>query len=85
MKTIKMGIGGRLKIPLEAWEQIGVKPGDLVELTVTEAGVLEFRKYQGDHKEKINSVTGDDPQDFDQVRNDINSERGKLRGKSTDL
>jgi len=48
MNTIKMGRAGRLDIPLDIWAQIGVKPGDIVELTVTEAGVLEFRKFQGD-------------------------------------
>jgi len=55
MKTIKMGPRGKLTIPLEIWEEIGVKPGDMVEVTVTDAGILEFRKYQGDLKDQMGS------------------------------
>lgn len=55
MKTIKMGPGGKLKIPLEIWEQIGVKPGDFVEMAVNKSGVLEFRKYQGDMNDQVGS------------------------------
>ena len=56
MKTIKMGPDGRLEIPLKIWEEIGVRPGDTVELTVTEDGILEFRKYHEDISDQIGSV-----------------------------
>ena len=81
MKTIKMGRGGRLNIPLELWDQIGVKPGDTVELTVTEAGVLELRKYLEDLKDQMGSVKVNGQQDFEQIREEVKRKRGKLRGE----
>ncbi len=63
MKTITMGPGGKLTIPLEIWEQIGVKPGDFVEMSVKKSGVLEVRKYQGEMDDQVDSNHVENRQD----------------------
>ena len=65
MTIIKMGARGRLKIPLDLWDEIGVKPGDTVELNVSEVGALLIGKVHGDLNEQMGSVPLDGRQDFE--------------------
>lgn len=76
-----MGRRGRLKISLEMWAKIGVKPGDTVELTVTENGALEFKKYSWDLDDQIGSVSVEGRQDFEKVREEMKKKREDKKGK----
>lgn len=80
MTKIIMGAEGRLKIPLELWDEIGVRPGDTVELTVSEEGVLLIGKVRGDLIDQMGSVSVDGRQDFEKVREEVKKARGKKRG-----
>ncbi len=83
MTIIKMGARGRLKIPLELWDEIGVRPGDTVELTVSEEGVLLIGKVQGDLIEQMGSVPVDGRQDFMEIREEVKNKKGKDEGETT--
>ena len=78
-----MGARGRLKIPLELWDKIGVRPGDTVELTISEQGVLLVGKVQGDLNEQMGSVAVDGQQDFMEIREDVNKKKGKDERETT--
>ena len=80
MTIIKMDAQGRLKIPLDLWDEIGVKPGDTVELNVSEEGILLIGKVHGDLNEQMGSVPVDGRQDFEKVREEVKKARGKKRG-----
>jgi len=80
MTKIKMGAQGRLKIPLDLWDEIGVSPGDTVEITISEEGVLLIGKVKGDLNEHMGSVPVDGRQDFEEVREEVKKARGKRRG-----
>ena len=81
MTKIKMGAQGRLKIPLDLWDEIRVRPGDTVEITISEEGVLLIGKVQGDLNGHMGSVPVDGRQDFEEVREEVKKARGKRRGR----
>jgi len=76
MKTIKMSRRGMLEIPLDIWEKIGVKPGDTIEMSVSE-GVIHIEKVRGELNNQMGSVEAESPQDFGQIRKDLLKMRGK--------
>ena len=81
MKTIKMGSDGRLEIPFEMWEKIGVRPGDTVELEVSEGCVLLIGNVKADLDDQMGRVIVDEEQNIDEIREEVKKRMWENRRK----
>jgi len=80
MALARMSTRGRVTIPKEMRDALGLKPGDSVVFYETEKGLI-MEPVHGTLLEKMGSVKVESWQDFEQVKDEVMNERGKLRGK----
>lgn len=79
MDLVKMSTKGRVTIPKEIREKLQLQSGDKLAFIETEKGVLlqPVRSLE----DLKGSVAVDEPQDFEQVREETKKKRGEKRGK----
>jgi len=79
MFIVKMSTRGRVTIPEEIREKLQLQPGDKLAFVETEKGVLlqPVRSLE----DLKGSVAVEEPQDFEQVREETKKRRGEKRGK----
>jgi antitoxin PrlF len=80
MAFARMSTRGRVTIPKELREELGLKPGDRVAFYETAEGLI-MEPVRGTLLDKMGSVKVEGRQDFVQVREEVKKKRGKLRGK----
>ena len=79
MKFARMSTRGRVTIPKELRDELGLQPGDRVVFTRNEKGLLRqpLRGTLLDHK---GSMKVDREQDFDSVRREVLIKRAEKHG-----
>ena len=84
MALARMSTRGRVTIPKELRDELGLKPGDRVVFYESKRGII-MEPLRGKLLDNKGSNKVEGRQDFEQVREVMEIERGRLRGKSTDL
>jgi AbrB family looped-hinge helix DNA binding protein len=76
MKLVRMSTKGRVTIPRELREELGLKPGDRVVFTKTENGIL-LQLLRGTLLDHRGSLEVDGEQDFERIRREVFKGKGK--------
>ena len=69
MRFARMSTRGRVTIPRELREELGLKPGDRIVFSETENGIL-LHPLRGTLQDLRGSVRVDSEKDFEEVRGD---------------
>mgnify|MGYP006297826473 CR=1 FL=1 len=80
MKLVRMSTRGRVTIPRELREELGLKPGDRVAFTETENGIL-LEPVRGTLLDHRGSLEVDGEQDFERIGREVFKEKGNKQGR----
>jgi len=79
MALSRMSTRGRVTIPKEIRDELGLKPGDSVAFIETESGLL-MKTVRGNLLDHYGSVEVEGRQDFGQIREETKKKRGEEWG-----
>ncbi len=80
LRFARMSTRGRVTIPKEVREELGLVPGDRVVFTIRENGIL-LEPLRGTLLDLKGSVKVDREQDFEIVRREVFKEKSKKQGR----
>lgn len=79
MKLVRMSTRGRVTIPKELREELGLKPGDRIIFSETENGIL-LQPLRGTFLDQRGSLEVDGEQVFERIRGEVLKKRGEKHG-----
>ena len=80
MTLARISTQGRVTIPKELREELDLKPGDSVVFYESDRGII-MKPVRGTLLDKMGNINVEGRQNFEQVREVMEIERGKLRGR----